>query len=93
MVRGDEFPFAISQIGQFVDHRFRHVGNYGEAAGHVAVERAVADGHLGFVAGAEHQRAEFIGQGHEQIAADARLDIFLGDVFGPPSEDARRSLR
>ena len=45
----------LSESGQFVDHRFGHVGNHGESAGHVAVERAVADGHLRFVAGAEQQ--------------------------------------
>ena len=63
-----------------VDHRLRHVGDHGEAAGHVAVERAVADRQLRLVAGRQQQRAALVRQRHQQVAADARLDVLFGDV-------------
>ena len=78
---GDEFPFAVYEFGEFIDYGFGDVGDDGEAAGHVAVEGAVANGDFGFVAGAEDQGAEFIGERHQEIAADAGLDVFFGGVF------------
>ena len=78
---------AIDQAREFVDHRLGYVGNYGEAAGHVAVQSAIAAADFGFVARAQNQRAEFIRERHQQIAADAGLEIFFGGVFGAFGED------
>ena len=51
-----------------------------QRAAHVAVKRAIADGHLRFVAGRQHQRAELVRQRHQRHAAQPRLDVFLGLV-------------
>ena len=81
------FPGAES-----IDQRFRHVLDHCEAARHVAVQRAVAGGHLALVAGGQHDRAELVRQRHQQGAADARLDVFFGGVFGPPGELGGQAL-
>jgi hypothetical protein len=57
-----------------------------KAAGHVAVKRAVADRHFRLVAGGQHQRASLVGQRHQDIAADARLDVFFGGIGGKAGE-------
>src|ERR1700722_2835297 len=88
----DHFPFAIYEIGEGVDHGFGDVGDYGEAAGHVSVQRAVAHRHFGFVSGAEDHGAEFVGKRHEQVAADAGLNVFFGGVFGLAGENGRESF-
>src|SRR5579859_6543179 len=77
---GNQFPLAIYVFGELVDHELGNIGNDGEAAGHVAVQRAVAHGDFGFVAGAEDHGTEFVGKSHQVVAADAGLDIFLGRV-------------
>src|SRR5438552_933620 len=76
--RGVALPVAPPR--ELVDERLRYVLDRGEAAGHVAVQRGVADGELALVAGREHERAELVGHRHEQVAADARLEVLLGDV-------------
>ena len=86
----------IAPARDAVDHHLRQVGNHRQAAVHVAVQRAVAHRHLRLVAGGQQQRAEFVGERHQQIAADARLDILLGDVRRQAAEGvgehvARRS--
>ena len=62
-----------------------------EPAGHVAVQRAVADRQLRLVAGRQQQRAALVRQRHQQVAADARLDVLLGDVARRAGE--RRAQR
>ena len=78
---------VVDPAGEGVDLRLEDVGDDGEAAAHVAVERAIADGDLALVAGGEQQRAEFVGQRHHEHAAHARLDVLLGDVARPSGED------
>ena len=63
-----------------VDQRLGHVLDHREAAGAVAVERRVADRHLGLVAGRQHEPAELVRQRHQQVAADAGLEVLLGEV-------------
>ena len=46
---------------QRVDERLGHVLEHGEASGHVAVEGAVADGHLALVARGQNKAAEAVG--------------------------------
>ena len=59
-------------LGDILDHR--------ETAGHVAVERGVAGCHLTLVPGREHHPPELVRDGHEHVAADARLYVLLGQA-------------
>ena len=63
-----------------VHHRLRHVRDDAEAARHVAVERAVAHGELRLVPRREQQGAALVRQRHQQVPANARLDVLLGDA-------------
>jgi len=89
---GDQFPFAVYVLGKLVDHKFGDIGNDGEAAGHIAVKCAVADGDFGFVAGAEDHGAKFIRKGHQVVAANAGLDIFFRGVDRAIAEDRLEGL-
>ncbi len=89
---GDQFPFAINVAREVVNHELRNIRNDGETTGHVAVERAVADGIFRFVAGAENHGTEFVRKGHEVIATNACLDILLGCVGGAPGKNGSESL-
>ena len=71
---------VVDVARQLVDDRLRAVLDDGEAAGEVAVERRVADRHLRLVAGRQHEPAELVRQRHHEVAADARLEVLLGDV-------------
>ena len=71
---------AVDVARQIVDHRLGHVADHRQAAAHVAVERAVADGELALVAGGEQQVVVLVGERHQDGAADAGLDVLLGDV-------------
>src|SRR5207302_2998346 len=64
-----------------------------ESARHVAVESAKAGGELALVARREEQRARLVRIGHEQHAANARLQVLLGDVRLPVAEDRLESLQ
>ena len=46
---------AVHEPRQVVDQRLGHVVDHRQAAAHVAIERAVADGELGLVAGGQQQ--------------------------------------
>ena len=89
---GDDFPFAVDPVGQLVDHQFGNVGEHRQTAGHVAVQRAVADRQFGFVSGAEDHGSKFVGQRHQIISADARLNIFFGDIGSERSENGRQDV-
>ncbi len=60
------------------------------AAAHVAIEGGVADGHFRLVAGGHQHQAELVGKRHQGDAADARLDVFLGDVGRAAGEGGRQ---
>ena len=70
----------VAVLAEPVDQGLGNVLEHGEAARHVAVERGVADRRLALVAGGEHQPAELVGERHQQVAADAGLDVLLGDA-------------
>ena len=76
-----------ADVDQPVDQQLRAVLDHREAAGAVAVERRVADRHLGLVAGRQDQPAELVGHRHQQVAADAGLEVLLGDVLLAIAED------
>ncbi len=88
----DQFPFAINVAGQLVDHEFGNIGDNGETASHITVESAVTDGIFRFIAGAENHGTEFIRKGHKVIAANTRLDVFLGRVDRAASKDGGERL-
>ncbi len=69
----------VAPPDELVHERLRDVLDRGEPAGHVAVQRRVADGVLALVPGREHQPAEPVGHGHQQVAADPRLEVLLGE--------------
>ena len=80
---GTQRPFrdtAVPPRGQRVDVGLVLILQHRIAAAHVAVERGVAHRHLGLVAGRQQHRTELVGDGHQQEAAHARLDVLLGDV-------------
>ena len=83
-------PVAV--VDEPVDERLRHVLDDREAAGRVAVERRVADRVLRLVAGREHEPAELVRQRHQQVAADPRLQVLLGDVRLAALEDGGQHL-
>src|SRR5919202_999812 len=62
------------------DVRLENVLQQREAAGHVAVQGRVADGELGLVARRDDEPAEFVRERHQQHAADARLEVLLGEI-------------
>ena len=79
-MRGSRDPLAVAieLRGQLVDQRLRDVRDERVPAGHVAVERAVADGDLGLVARREHEVPEPVRERHQDRAADAGLQVLLG---------------
>jgi predicted transcriptional regulator len=77
----DDLAVSIEPIADGVDARLDQIADDRQSANHVAVKRAVAHRHLGLVAGGEHQGAKFVGERHQERAANARLNVFLGDVF------------
>ena len=83
----DDLALPVDPAGEGVDLRLEHIGDDREAAAHVAVERAVTDGHFALVAGGEEQGAEFVRERHHQDAADAGLDVFFGDIARPAGEE------
>ena len=84
----------VAPARQRVDLGLVHILQHRIAAAHVAVQRRVADRHLGLVAGGDQQVAELVGEAHQQQAAHARLQVLLGDVALQPREQRRqRRLR
>src|SRR5690606_8914219 len=77
---------------QPIDEELRHVADHGKPAGHVSVERAVAGGELALVAGRKEHRAALVRKRHEEEAANASLEILLGDVLREAREDRRERL-
>src|SRR5207248_11013986 len=81
----------VAPAAEPVHHRLGDVLDDGEPAREVAVERGVADRHLRLVAGGEHQPAELVGQRHQEVAPDARLDVLRGEVLAFGAGDAARA--
>ena len=71
----------VAPAGQVKHAGLDHVLDDREAARHVAIQRAVARGHLALVAGGQDNRTGLVGQRHEQRAANAGLDVLFGGVF------------
>ena len=83
---------CVAQSRQTEDFGLVEVLDRVEAAVHVAVERGIADRHFRFVAGRHHHQAELVGDRHQDHAARAGLEIFLGDVARPALEHRRDRL-
>src|SRR5687767_7534811 len=71
---------GVDVARELIDEGLRHVLDHGEAAGHVAVERRVADGDLALVAGGENEPAELVRERHQQGAADARSEEHTSEL-------------
>ena len=79
-------------VGQPEHVRLEHVLEEREPAGHVPVERRVADRELRLVAGGDDEPAELVRQRHQQHAADAGLEVLLGQVAIEVVEARRERL-
>ena len=77
---------AIDVARQGIHGGFGNVGDDGQAARHVAVKRAISHRQFGFVPRGQQQRAKLIGKRHQDVAANARLDVLLRHV-------ARRAVK
>ncbi len=82
----------IGDAAQRVDQGLGDVADDGQAAAHIAVQSAVADGELAFIAGGQDQRAELIGERHQGDAAQAGLQVLFGDVRGKALEHGASEL-
>jgi len=84
----NDLAAMIDVLGEAIHQGLRQIGEHRKPARHVAVQRAVAHGELRFIARCEQQAPEFVAHRHEEIAADPRLYVFLGDILGKTSENA-----
>ena len=78
---------------QVVDPGLQHVLDDGVTADAVAVDGEVPDGHLALVAGGEHHPAELVRHRHQGGAADAALQVLLGDVRRSLAERRRERAK
>ncbi len=77
---------GVAPAGQSVDERLGNVLEHGEAPGHIAVERGVAEAELALVSRGQHQPAELVGEGHKDVAPNPRLDVLLRSPRLGPGE-------
>ncbi|GBD11923.1 hypothetical protein HRbin23_01606 [bacterium HR23] len=73
---------GIAPLGQAVDQGLGHILQHCIAPCHIPVKRAVAGGHLAFIARGEHQHPELVADGHQDVATDAGLDVLLRYIGG-----------
>ena len=78
---------AVGDSRKRIYQRLGHVADHGQAAAHVTVQSAIADGQLALVARCQHQRAPLVGQRHEGDAAQPGLQILLSDVARGAGEE------
>jgi hypothetical protein len=71
-----------------VDQQFAAILDGREAAGHIAVQRRVADRHLALVAGGQQHAPGLVRDAHQQHAAAARLDVLLRGVRRRPANSS-----
>ena len=58
----------------------------GQPSRHIAINGAVAHRQLGFVSCGEKDGAILVGEGHEQVASDAGLDVLFRHVLWSAAE-------
>ena len=63
------------------------------AARHVAIDRGIAHRDLGFIAGGQKHLAELVRQRHEHHAAQAGLDVFLGQIGAGACKERRKRFK
>src|SRR5262249_61638720 len=80
--------FKVSR--DFIPGRLRPSLAPRDPARHIAVERRIADAGLALVAGRKDQRAEFVRERHQDVAANARLDVLFRDPHGGSAENGLR---
>ena len=69
-------------LRQLVNQGLGHVLEHIKAPRHIAVEGGIAHRQLAFVASGQHQGAGLVGNGHQQHAPAAGLNILLADISG-----------
>ena len=91
---GDDGLLAdrVAIAGEAVDQRFGHVFDHRVAAGHITVKGGVAGGELALVAGRQHDPAELVRQRHDDVAANARLDVLLSRALPATVQVGERPL-
>ena len=77
---GDDLAVAVDPGGHLVDLGLVEVGDDHQCSAEVAVEGAVAHRELALVGGVQEQGPVSVGVEHQDGAADAGLEIFLGGV-------------
>ena len=83
----DDFASRLSSRASSINHRLRHVADDGEAAGHVAVERAIADSQFALVSSRRNRVAELVRERHQHHGAETRLDVLFGCVLRQAGEN------
>ena len=78
---------GVDPARELVNHRLRHVADHGEAAGHVAVNGAIADGEFALVSSGEKEVTELVRERHQNHSAQTRLHVFFRRVFRQAGED------
>lgn len=81
-VDGDEDAVAVEVSRELPDASLGEVCDGRERAAHVAVEGTVTDRELRLVACGEQEGVVVVCVGHQEDAADAGLEVLLGDAVG-----------
>ena len=92
---GAEADLRFVAVAPFADRKNGHlVGVFQRviAAGHIAIDRGIADAHLALVASGQQHRAKFVAERHQGHAADPRLHVLFGDVVFGIGKAARQHL-
>ena len=66
---------------EFVNQGFGNVFDHGESACHIAIERTITHTDFTFVAGGQHHPAKFVGKRHQQVAANAGLQVLFRQTW------------
>ncbi len=74
------FFFAVNVARDGVDSGLGNVGDDGKSPRHVPVKGAIADRQLGFIARGQQERSELVGERHQNVAANPRLDVFFRHI-------------
>ena len=75
-----EHRLRVAIAAQVVDQCLGHVLDHGEPARRVPVERGVAGGHLALVPRGQHDPSLGVRDRHQQHAAEARLQVLVGEA-------------
>src|ERR1700751_2886169 len=89
----NHFPVAVEPARDGIHPRLDQITDNGQCSDHVSVQRAIPHRHFGFVSSCENKRAEFVGEGHQQVPANTRLNVLFCYVWCQPAEQWAESMR